>query len=170
MKTSRKGFILLVLQDSAKQVPLYFSDCSLLRNQQRNPSSDLWDPLWLEATGNAKSGLWALFFLHNHFLECFRIWYILISKMKINTTWASVLQPSFPIVLLFQNQWNALHNEWNLFLLGSLNNNLGPITLASPPWTSCTSQPPHMLVKNLNLLTSPLKFQSSGKWSRPCST
>lgn len=57
-----------------------------------------------------------------------------------------------------------------IFLLGSPNNNLGPITLASPPWTSCTSQPPHILGKNLNLLTSPLKFQSLGKWSRPCST
>ncbi|KAG5215009.1 hypothetical protein JEQ12_000585 [Ovis aries] len=57
-----------------------------------------------------------------------------------------------------------------IFLLGTPNNNLGPITLASPPWTSCSSQPPNMLVKNLNLLNSPLTFQPLGKRSRPCST
>lgn len=88
--------------------------------------------------------------------------------MKINTTWASVLQTSFLTVLLFQNQCNAyIMNGTLIFLLGTPNNNLGPITLASPPWTSCSSQPPNMLVKNLNLLNSPLTFQPLGNGQGP---
>lgn len=159
-----------MLQDSAKQVPSYFLDCSLLRNQRRNPSSDLWDPLWLEATRNAEKGLWALLFLHNHWnVSGFGTFWSL--KWKLIPL--ELLSCKLPSLLCFFFRISGMRYIMNgtlIFLLGTPNNNLGPVTLASPPWTSCASQPPNMLVKNLNLLNFPLKFQPLGKWSRPCST
>lgn len=152
----------------AKRGAIIFLRLFYFRNQQRNPSSDLWDPLWLEATRNAEKA-WALLFLH-HFLECFRFWHILISKGK----WyhLSFLSCKLPSLLCFFFRISATRYIMNgtlIFLLGTPNNNLGPITWL-PPWTLCSSQPPNMLVKNLNLLNSPLWLLTFRKRSRPCST
>lgn len=78
-------------------------------------------------------------------------------KWKLIPIW--LLSFKLPSLLCFLFKIRGMPYIMNgtlIFLLGAPNNNLGPITLASPPWTYSTFQPPDILVKDLNFPASSL--------------